>query len=1136
MSGPLGSSQWMYASGAEAESQSLRFNDDDTAYLSWTPASAGNRKTWTLSFWVKPSVASGDKALFSASTTVGSNSNRTLIQISESGDDHKFFIGEDYSGTFSYRRKLSRVFRDPSSWYHIVIEVDTTLSNGADRVKVYVNGNHETDYSGTDPTQNADWFWNNTISHAIGRDNGNQSRYFDGYLSEVNFVDGTALDATSFGETDDNGQWVPIIAPDVTYGTNGFYLPFTNDYSVKGFNSALWIGNGSLPRSITGIGFEPDFVWMKNRSATYYHQTYDSVRGTGTGGGVLYTNRNDAVDDTYKLSSFDSDGVTLSTSLTNVNNSGNGIVGWFWDMGTGSAVSNTDGSITSSVKASTTYGQSIVKYTGNDTAGDTVGHGLSSAPEFILVKRLSTGGTSLSNWTTFHTGTSATPQNDYMFFNTSGAKASASTVWNNTAPTSSVFTLSTSDNVNASTDEYIAYCFHSVAGYSDFGSYTGTGVAGNTVTTGFKPAFVMIKRTDSSGNWYIYDNMRGNNRLQADQSDADYLQENVDFLDDGFELTSTASGFNSSGASYIYMAFYDGREAAFWLDQSGNNNDWTNNNMQESDISLDSPTNNFSTMNPLASSATLSEGNLRSQYSGSGTYQSAASTMSISSGKWYVELRTTIDSSYVYYPGFGIADITTAAASNPTSSDYLGNSNNGIAYYTNNGFFTNNAIDQSSTVTVSSGDIIGIAIDLDSSQNTFKIYQNGSLAETYNIDAPANAYAFCESTYFAASAARADWNFGQDSSFHGLEVAQGNQDANGKGDFYYTPPAGHLALCTDNLSDPAITDGSEHFNTVLYTGNGSTNNITGVGFQPDFVWTKPRSFADYHQAFDSVRGTGKNLSINQAVAEQTQSGSLSSFDSDGFTIGSWSNLNSSGSSFVAWNWKADNTSGASNTDGSITSTVSANTTAGFSIVSYTGDGNSSATIGHGLNAAPEMMIFKGRTFTSNWTVYHVGMGNDGGMQLNQTAAEAVNSQYWNNTTPTSSVFTIGLYENTSAEDFICYAFHSVEGYSKLGSYTGNGSSDGPFVYTGFRPAWVMVKATGTGSSWFIWDVERNTYNAATTPLFANSSSAEEATLYPIDFLSNGFKLRASSGYGTNESAAYIYMAFAEVPFKYSNAR
>ena len=492
MSGPLGSSQWMYASGSEAESQSLRFNDNDSAYLNRSISTTGNRKTWTQSLWLKrgnlsAGTPSNDRFWSSSDNLTGDY----LLQFS-SGDELELY---DQNASF----KTNAKYRDPSAWYHIVFALDTTQATSTDRMKLWVNGEQVTSFSASSyPSLNADLNYNRSgWWHAIGAyfvsfPSGGQ--FFDGYMAEVNFVDGTALDPTSFGETNANGQWVPIIEPDVTYGTNGFYLPFLN-----------------------GIGD----------------------------------------------------------------------------------------------------------------------------------------------------------------------------------------------------------------------------------------------------------------------------------------------------------------------DESGNSNDWTANNIATTDLMLDSPLNNFSTMNPLASSATLSEGNLRSQYSGSGTYQSAASTMSISSGKWYVELRVTV--AQTYYPGFGIADITTSVASDPNHTSYLGKTSNGIAYYTNNGFFTNDAIDQSSTVTVSSGDIIGIAIDLDSAQNTYKIYQNGTLAETYDINAPANAYAFCESTHNSASAARADWNFGQDSSFHGLETAQGNQDGNGKGDFYYEPPAGYLALCTDNLPDPDIADPSENFNIVLWTGDGASSSraITG---------------------------------------------------------------------------------------------------------------------------------------------------------------------------------------------------------------------------------------------------------------------------------------------------------------------
>lgn len=337
-----------------------------------------------------------------------------------------------------------------------------------------------------------------------------------------------------------------------------------------------------------------------------------------------------------------------------------------------------------------------------------------------------------------------------------------------------------------------------------------------------------------------------------------------------------------------------------------------------------------------------------------------------------------------------------------------------------------------------------------------------------------------------------------------------------------------------------IPNGSKHMNVVTYTGNGSTQTISGLDFQPDFVWIKSRGGATWHNLYDVIRGTTKSLASNATDAEDTRASGLTAFTSSGFTLGSDANVNGSGTSYVAWCWKA-NGAGSSNTAGSITSTVSANPTAGFSVVKWTGTG-SVGTIGHGLGVAPKMIIGKRTDGTSNWFVYHDSLGNTKGLNLNTTDAAGTNSGWWNNTSPTSSVFTIGSYETNSGSPFVAYCFSEVAGYSKFGSYTGNGntSGDGTFVYLGFRPRFVMIKRTDTaGFGWYIRDTARDTYNVGQNYLDASSSASEgSGTVAGLDYLSNGFKLKnTAASDGINASGGtYIYMAFAESPFKYALGR
>lgn len=350
----------------------------------------------------------------------------------------------------------------------------------------------------------------------------------------------------------------------------------------------------------------------------------------------------------------------------------------------------------------------------------------------------------------------------------------------------------------------------------------------------------------------------------------------------------------------------------------------------------------------------------------------------------------------------------------------------------------------------------------------------------------------------------------------------------------------YLPLSTANLPDPVINPAQgaspeDYFNTVLYTGNGSTQSITGVGFQPDLLWLKERNSTGYPIIQNSISGVQKELYTNVTNAENSVSNGIQSFDSDGWTVGSDGWQNGSGDSMVAWLWKA-NGSGVSNTDGSITSTVSANTTSGFSIGTYTGTG-AVATVGHGLSQAPEMIIIKDRPTVNDWPVYHASVGATAFLKLNATNAQATDSGLWNNTAPTASWFTLGSSNlaNNNTKSHVFYAFHSVDGFSKFGSYVGNGSTDGPFIYCGFRPAFVMVKHINGTQDWHILDSERGSYNVIGPYLYANSSGSENNAA-KVDFLSNGFKIRVGDNAMNSNGNTLIYMAFAENPFKYSNAR
>ena len=596
----------------------------------------------------------------------------------------------------------------------------------------------------------------------------------------------------------------------------------------------------------------------------------------------------------------------------------------------------------------------------------------------------------------------------------------------------------------------------------------------------------------------------------------------------------------SYGTNGFYLKFQD--SAALGDDSSGNTNDFTATNLVATDQVLDSPTNNFTTFNSVCkdSNAVLSEGNLK--IIGSAHFGASVGTIGASSGKWYWEMVAV--TSIGGYIGTGIAKETSTDA---IDSLWAGGTDS-ISYYPDGKIYNNGSTTSTSMPTYAVGDIIGIAVDLDN----YKLYfsKNNSWINsgdptsgstgTGSVATPASV-GWLPVAHGSGSSSGYVANFGQDSSFAGNKTAQGNQDGNSIGDFYYTPPSGYLALCSDNLSDPAIALPTDHFNTLLFVGDGASSRaVTGVGFAPDWSWLKNRGYASTnHFLMDSVRGDGWNIKSSSSDGQAAHATMLKTLDSDGFTVGS-GDVNANGYNIVSWNWKAGGTA-VSNTDGTITSSVSANTDAGFSIATYTGN-ESAATVGHGLSSAPELVMVKRRDTAANWIVGSDELQTsywDYYIMLNSTAAEASeSSNFGYNTNPTATTFPLGnnAATNASGGTYVAYCFHSVDAYSKIGSYTGNGNADGTFIYTGFRPSWVLVKRSNAVHNWYMFDNKRDVYNAVDANLQANDYGAEDDGPVDIDFVSNGIKLRDSGNATNNSGGSYIYLAFAESPFKTANAR
>tara|TARA_A100001391_G_scaffold183587_2_gene150908 strand:+ start:8055 stop:10520 length:2466 start_codon:yes stop_codon:yes gene_type:complete len=577
-------------------------------------------------------------------------------------------------------------------------------------------------------------------------------------------------------------------------------------------------------------------------------------------------------------------------------------------------------------------------------------------------------------------------------------------------------------------------------------------------------------------------------------------------------------------------------------DTSGNNNHWTSSGVASHDVVLDSPTNNFAVMNPLdKNSMNISEGNLK--VVPSGDYKAIRGTFGIpTSGKWYFEAR------YLTPGGGNVQDnqvgIVTASNVLSGSSPYPQAFTYGVGYLGLGQINRGGSAAQSSLTAVTAGKILGVAVNVDDDEVQF--YLDGSAVGTTHalVSTTEPNFPF----YVGATNRGVIFNFGQDSTFTGAVSAGGNADANGIGDFAYAPPANHLALCASNLPEPTIGPGQssqadDHFNTVLYTANNQTaQSITGVGFQPDWIWIKERSTSEHHVLIDVVRGSNKTLLASVTNVENTNATAVTSFDSDGFSLGTDGAqiVNYLSETYVAWNWKAGGAA-SSNTDGTISSSVSANQDAGFSIATWTGNQSAGATVGHGLSQKPEMYLVKARGAAASWAIYHSALGATKWMLLNSTQAATTSAQEWNNTEPTNTVVSLGTSSANSNQSatYVGYFFHSVEGYSKVGSYIGNGGTDGTFVYTGFRPAFLLIgkTAVGGGWNWQLRDSERGQFNVDDNELRANTADAElSSSAETIDFLSNGFKPRSANGATNENTYTYIYLAFAEAPFKFANAR
>ena len=1238
----FGSDQWMYSSGGfypKTINGSLRFNDDDSAYLSRTPSSAGSLTTWTISLWVKRSSLSSSQMLWSRSASyLNFQANDTLKWREASGD---------------FEVVSQRVFRDTSAWYHIVAVWNTTAGSAVDRYAVYVNGEQisfthaSPSNASDDPTASQNSGWNSAAEHRIGSYTAVGGFEFDGYMAEVFFIDGTAHDADDFGETK-NGVWVPknVGTADFDFDSNNsFYLKFGGNVEDSSSNSNDWtanniasddyvndsptdnfctlnivlpdshfntseLSNGNLfyneGEGNNGSGrptgtfsvtsgkwyWEVEVPSQQNHRAIGFTRTDNIGKGNVTLHGSGFTAANSVVgidlsDDT--IDQVDNSGTHTqhASGLTGMSN--NDIFGISVDLdgGTfqmyrngstyGSSYSLSDLSdwqtygMTPTASASTyqafrfNFGQGgfthtppsgykalstanlpnpeidpaqdkeprdyfeTFLYTGNGEGlqvGDVIKKPADTIdisnslifPRGPYLSRTFGSSTDESKWTwsawvkrAANIGNTQTLFNEYnansdgnygiIYFGANNQLyfTGWSTVYFRTDRTFEdtsrwhhiVVAVNTDDGTPA--DRIKVY----VDGLevTDF-AQTSNPASGATIgiNKSSQTHYIGTDASNSSGDYDGY--MAEVHFVDGEIYDQDDFG---NFDANGIWIPKTVTAVTDYGTNGFHLDFSDNTSTTtLGEDQSGEGNDWTVTNFDTTDQVSDSPTDNHMVLSPTyqRGTNTFSEGNLKAVIA-SVSNNSIVSHILPRTGKHYFEFE--LDQTQGSAVTAGLVDATIASGS---LTHYSGTGHFG--YYASNGQMYVNGTLESYGASYAAGDIIGVAIDFDA--KTVQFYKNNTGQGVFDYG---SRFPDVENWKVMASNAT---NTGTQTFIFDF----------GQKGFTYTEPTGYTAISEDNIT---VDD----------------QNLES----PDFVWIKNREQGDSHQLYDSVRGVQKVLISDDTDAEDDAPNGLLDFNANGFTIGSQNEVNTSGEDYVAWCWKANGATGVSNTDGSITSTVSANTESGFSIVSYTGNKTNGATVGHGLSSAPEFIIIKNRDRAEHWPVYHASNTSAPETEivyLNLTNATSDNDSFWNDTAPTSSVFTLGLNDrlNANDEDHIAYCFHSVESFSKFGSYTGNDSPDGNFIYTGFSPALIAIKyvsgSAGGTKNWYVWDNARSPQNVNDNILYWNTSGSEGGdSAFDIDMLSNGFKLRNSEG-GVNNAAQYIYMAFAENPFKYSNAR
>ena len=985
--------------------KSLRFNSGDTAFLNKTFSSAGNRKTFTFSCWVKRVKLGVRQFIFEAGSS-DTATDRFMIRF-QSDDTLMVTVGQ------ATNRQTTQVFRDVGAWASLVVAVDTTASTANDRIKIYWNGSQITDFSSTsNPSQNANTGVSSAAAHSIGKTHIDNSHYLDAYLADIYLIDGLQLEPTSFGAYDSNGVW-QAAAYSGTFGTNGFYLGFGDSSDLGADDSGN--NNDFTPNNLTGHTVQ-----------TYPGVAFDGpTNGASVATGYLSIPASNSSDFNFGTGDFTWEAF---------------ILGYDWTGGS----SNDD--------------MQVIDH-GPTAGGNNSGFFVDGGQSYYYSNKASSRnvitGPTLENGRWYHVA--ASRDNGTLRLFVDGVSQGSASYTDDYAD--AIFTLGRNEDNNKNQ-------FRGVI--SNFRVLKGTALYTSNFTV---PTTPLTNIT--------------NTKLLCCQS------------------SSSATTATVTPATIVANGGTNGTERS---DSRGSNDslfDVPTNDTTNTDSGAGGEVSaNYATWNPLNSANTLSNGNLTSN--GAGGLNQCLSTIGMSSGKWYFEA-TIVDNTD--NQGVGIA-------LKPTPGTFIGNTTSGYLYYgngTKRHSTTNTVVADSFT----DGDVVGIAFDADAGNLYF--YKNG----VAQISGSAAFTGLTSGPYFFTvdqdnTSAEIDANFGQRK-------------------FAYDAPSNYKALCTKNLPTPTIADGSDHFATSLWTvPSGSANTtISGLSFGPDLLLTKNRSQSYEGSVYDTVRGDDKYLKLFSSsgnVAETTAATRVN-LTSDGFVLEA-DNDNSNytaGSASVGWAWNAG-TSTASNTDGSITSSVRASAASGFSIVTWTGNGSSSASVGHGLSAAPDIVAIKCRSSTTDWHTYVRAIDANGRYQvyLNKTNGKTdFGSAFFDADSSVINLSSSSLGINGNSSTYVSYCFSPVAGYSAIGSVDTNGTTDNAFIYLGFRAKFIMFKRFDSTGNWTMWDTSRNTFNVMNKYLFANSNIAE-GTDSQFDILSNGIKLRTT---GFASGGEFLYYAVAENPFQ-----